>query len=74
MKIFLQFHLGLVVQCMRGVLDSGANITVLGNGSEKFIENAGVRFYHQPTVLSTASGEAQRIIGHKRALVTFSGK
>lgn len=58
----------------RGLLDSGAEVTVLGNGSEMFLENSGVRFYHQPSSLSTASGDKQRILGHIRTLVSFNGK
>lgn len=58
----------------RGLLDSGASITVLGKGSEIFLKNSGVRFYHFPSMLSTASGDKQRIIGHIQALISFAGK
>lgn len=59
---------------IRGLLDSGASITVLGSGSEEFVEKSSVRFYHQPTLLSTASGELQRIIGQIKAFVSYNGK
>lgn len=59
---------------IRGLLDSGASITVLGEGSEEFLKNTGTRFYNHPLIVSTASGEAQRIIGHVRALVSYNGK
>lgn len=59
---------------IRGLLDSGSSITVLGCGSEEFVSNIGVCFYNQPSLLSTASGASQRILGHIRTLVSYNGK
>ena len=59
---------------IRGLMDSGAEISVLGAGAEQFIQQAGIRMYNKSSSLSTASGEAQPIIGYIRARVSFCGK
>ena len=61
-------------QEIRGLLDSGASITVLGSGSEEFLSKLGVHFYHNPSSLSTASGEKQRIFGHIKCFVLYGDK
>lgn len=71
-RLYAEVHIAGVP--VKGLLDSGASITVLGRGSESFLENSAVRFYNQPTLLSTASGEHQRIVGHIRALVSYGNK
>lgn len=59
---------------MRGLLDSGANICVLGAGCEKLIEENTLKFRNLPCSLSTANGEKVRIFGHIRVQVKFNNK
>lgn len=58
----------------KALLDSGANISVLGRDCEIFLEKVGIKFHHFPTALSTANGERVRIIGYIHTTITFNSK
>lgn len=57
-----------------GLLDSGASLTILGKGCEKFIENHGYKIYYCPSIVSTASGTKERILGYVYLSTTFNNK
>lgn len=57
-----------------GLLDSGANISILGHECEKFLDATGIKLKSLSTHISTASGEKQRIIGYVDVVVDFLQK
>lgn len=57
---------------LEGMLDSGANISVLGNGSEGFLQSCGLSYHPFQTKVHTASGTPEQILGYVDALVTFN--
>ncbi len=56
-----------------GLLDSGANVSVLGYDCEKFLENISFKFYNCPSTIKTANGDGVRILGFARVSVKFNG-
>lgn len=57
-----------------GLLDSGASISCLGKGSENFVRQLGLKVKLIESVVSTADGASQRIIGYTDVPVTFHNK
>jgi len=57
-----------------GLLDSGANISVLGVGSEKFLNSPGIKFHSLPSVIQTASGQPQRVFGYIVVNIQFNNR
>lgn len=59
----------------RGLLDSGANVSVLGHGAEDFLAQTGIYLHSVPcTYISTASGSKERILGYVSVLIRYGEK
>lgn len=56
------------------LLDSGANISVFGVGSERFIDDPKFKFYSLPSLIRTADGQAKRVLGYIYARIKFGNK
>ena len=56
------------------MLDSGANISLLGKGCEKLISVAGLRFQTSPSLISTANGAKERILGYITVKIQFNNQ
>lgn len=56
-----------------GLLDSGANITVVGTGCEKLLMDPNVDFSNFSSTIKVANGGGARIIGLVRVWVKFNG-
>lgn len=56
------------------LLDSGANISVLGVGSERFMEDDKFSFRSLPSLIKTASGQSKRILGYIFVKIKFQNK
>lgn len=54
----------------RGLLDNGANVSVLWCGSEKWLEDPTLKFFNYPSTVRTANGMTVRILGFVRVKVT----
>lgn len=59
---------------IRGLLDSGANITVLGKGSECFMSDPNIRLHSLTKSVQTASGHSANILGYICVPVTYQNK
>lgn len=59
---------------MKALMDSGANVSVLGSGYEKVLEKTGAFVHSLATVISTASGDKQEVLGYVNLPVSYSGK
>lgn len=55
-----------------GLLDSGANVSILGKNCEKFLEKSDVKVSRCPTLISTASGDKQRVLGYIDVATKFN--
>ena len=58
---------------MFGLLDSGASLSVLGKGSEKFISDIGATVTKCDSTIQTADGSMNRIIGCVTLPVSYMG-
>lgn len=58
----------------KGLLDSGANLSVLGAGSLEFIREIDVKLYPFKSYISTASGSKQKVVGYINTTVEYEGK
>lgn len=59
----------------RGLLDSGANVSVLGRGAEDFLQKTGLFLHSFPNShVSTASGKKERILGYVSVNVKYGNK
>lgn len=59
---------------IRGLLDSGANITILGNGYEEFVDIQGLPRTKMNTILRTADGAQHVINEYVKIPFEFNGK
>lgn len=57
-----------------GILDSGASVSILGAGCEKFLEDTGLKLRGFPSSVQVANGAKQRVLGFVVADVTFNGQ
>lgn len=58
----------------KGLLDSGANVSILGKGSEVFLNHPSVKFHSLPSTVKTAGGETQRVFGYVTATFKYGQK
>lgn len=58
---------------LTGLLDSGASVSVLGEGSIQFLEEANVQYRPLKALVKTACGAPQSIIGRVKLNVKFKG-
>lgn len=56
------------------LLDSGANLSLLGSGSERFVDDKKFSFRSLPSVIKTASGQCKRILGYIYVKIQFQNK
>lgn len=54
------------------MLDSGASLTILSKGCEDYLNNSEYKVYHSPSLVSTASGAKERILGYVYLPTTFN--
>lgn len=59
---------------IRALMDSGANVSILGRGVEDFLKKSGVFVHSLASYVSTACGSRQRVIGYATVPVTYLGK
>lgn len=59
---------------IEGMLDSGANISVLGSGGEQFIKDSNSRLFNLSSSVQVASGENLSVLGYIHANVSFNNK
>lgn len=55
-----------------GLLDSGANISCFGKGAEESVKRLGLKWKHINSVVKTADGASQAIIGYVDAEVSYA--
>lgn len=55
-----------------GLLDSGANLSVLGKGCEVFLSNPAYKVTNLLSMVRTASGQKKRVLGYLTILTTFN--
>lgn len=60
-------------ETLLGLLDSGANVSVLGHDSLQFLERNKICYKHINSLVSTASGAKQLVIGFCSLPVQFKG-
>lgn len=59
---------------IRGLLDSGATISVLGSECHKILETGIHKVHKIHSQLETASGQKQRVVGYIYVPISFNGK
>lgn len=69
---FINLDIGGII--CHGLLDSGANVSVLCHNSCRFIDNPNVNFHPFPSTLNTAGGEQNNIIGYINTVIEFNKK
>lgn len=57
-----------------GLLDSGAQVSILGTGSENLIKRLKLKLFNTHTKLSTAGGNSLEVKGYVNLPVTFDGE
>lgn len=68
-RVFLNVKIG--EECVNGLVDSGANITCLGNGSLNFLKRNSFKLVPLNASLKTADGNSKDIIGYVDVPITF---
>lgn len=58
---------------IRGLLDSGASISCLGKNALQTLHELNLKWKEYSSVIQTASGQAQDIIGYADAVIQFNG-
>lgn len=58
-------------QTIEGLLDSGANISCFGDDAEEVVRQLGLKIHNIESVVNTADGAAQSIIGYVDTPVTY---
>lgn len=64
---------GIFDKTIIGLLDSGANVSVLGKNCLLFVENNNIKFRQIKSSISTADGSRQEILGFCNLPVCFKG-
>lgn len=68
-RVFLKVKIGL--EFITGLVDSGANITCLGQGCLEFLERNNLKYHPISASLKTAGGNVQNIIGYLDVVIQF---
>ncbi|KAI8119245.1 Transposon Tf2-6 polyprotein [Lucilia cuprina] len=55
----------------KGLLDSGASVSILGKGCREFVEENEIHIYPMLTNVKTASGQQHSIIGKVKIFITY---
>lgn len=71
-RVYLSVKIGN--EYLNGLVDSGANITCLGNGSIEFLERNDLKLIPLSASLKTAGGNVNEIIGYVDVEISFQKK
>lgn len=68
-RVYLQVKIG--DEYLKGLVDSGANVTCLGRGGLEFLKRNGLEFTSMDASVKTAGGNKKVIVGYLKVPIVF---